>query len=304
MSTSTKSTCEIQTGLSSSKFANYDWSHSTLIVKIVNVSNRRLLLELSICSTIVIASFVLALIHFLNESIQTVVPTGFTSGCSDFSEIYTLAQQVVNVSIPSTVEFMDTRTGTLYPILALATFFASWTSCGIEHISGITLQDDSNTQYNPYFVELEDSKNYSFSSFVNSNNDCFHLSCGYHYTIVADFIQRTDLAEYLNNSLNLVVPTNLRYSGDDVNGTFYVTNGQVVSSITATTESVTGYCAVTMGGLDIIPLTIGNSVAQTGSFLCTKYTSKVQALSSSLSIALSAIGICRLYFAFKRVSFT
>lgn len=292
---------EIENRQSSSELAKYDFSQSPLIVRIKSVCNRRLVWEISFFSVIVIAIFTGAMIHFLNEKALSVVPSGFTSSCSKSSEIYTLAAQKVNVSFPANVQFIDIKTGHTYPFLILAEYFASWDSCGKEQVSDIiSLQDDTQTKFVPLALKLIDSV--KFSGIVSaSSNDCFRLSCGFNYITLFAANPRENFGNYLNNSANLLIPTTTNYVSEINNGTVIITNSQTMASIIVSSQSVTGMCAFSIAGVELIPLIMSNTVIETGSYLCTKYASFFQALSSSLSIALSVIGLCRLYFGLKEL---
>lgn len=97
----------------------------------------------------------------------------------------------------------------------------------------------------------------------------------------------------------MIVP----YTANDAyfydNGSFYLGNSQLVVSIVATNTTVSATCSVGVVGVITVILAQANSLQYSGTYVCTTHISVFQAVSAALSITLTAIGVCRVYFMVK-----
>ena len=250
------------------------------------------MIEYGLLSSVVIVAFGLSTFHFLNQSVQSLVPF------SAISEVYNVVPQSIDLEFPATFTVTDVKNGYTSHGYASAKFSAKWRSCLLQSVDN-NFQFDSETSviYDLVTVDLSTlyESDYNYSASTSTNDECFQLYCGLVFTYEELIDPRKDYAAFLNNSIYI----NIMYSPDDAeqfsNGTLFAVNSQLITSITGTNTSVVGSCAVSLAGTYMELMSVSNSVASTGTYLCTKFTTPLQAVSSALSITLSVTAICRLY---------
>lgn len=273
----------------------------TLFDKLKTKLSSRALLEYGIVLILVIAAFVLSMIHFLNQSVQSLVPFSSISACNSASEVYNLVPQNIEITYPVTLTITNINTGKIADGYTAANVYSRWSSCLQQSVTTLQLYPETSVIYEPIVLILSESDSdlLAFNRSTSTNNDCFKLYCGVEFLFHADHDVRRDYNAFLNNS----VYANLFYSTNDafeiVNGTATLVNNQIITSIIGTNNSVVASCALSLSGTYFELFSVSNSVGSTGTYLCTQNTSPLQAISSALSIALSAIGFCRVYFLSK-----
>lgn len=264
-----------------------------------------MMLEMGVLVAMVVIAFSVATYHFLKESVQTLVPFSSLSNCDTYSEVYNLVPQSIYQEFPATVIATDYTTGKTANGYSDAIFVANWSSCLQTSVDGnLHLEEMSNVYYEPigFFVGLNDVGSFSFSynGSSSTNNGCFRLQCGFNFTFHSTPNPRKNYDSLLNDSIFINVPYNYNDVIDFENNTGLVfANNQLITSISGTNESVTASCSVSLTGYYLEVMSVSNSIAGTGTYLCTQYTSTFQAVSSGLSIALATLGFCRMYFTVK-----
>jgi hypothetical protein len=269
--------------------------------------------EIAICCVLVATVFAMSAYEFSLSKIESLVPFSSISDCDTSQEMFTLAQQDVNINYDAVVKFVDYRVATTSFADAMAAFNGSWTSCGGNTFnrSSFGMKTSHNTTLLPILFNLT-YVNYStlvddpvsvsgiygepisFSAAVTSTDGCFSLTCGFSYTYVLD---HHGIAYYLDKRLLFIIPVTANDVYDDKGN--FAGNAQLMASISTTSSSVSATCAVDIVGVVYFILTEANTISSSGTYLCTKYSSTFQVISSALSLSLTAIGICRAYFAVK-----
>lgn len=260
-----------------------------------------MMLEVGTVVAIVVVSFAVSTNHFLNESVQSLVPFSALSNCNSYSEVYTLVPQSIYQEFPATLITTNYATGKTDNGVIDVKFFANWSSCLVESVdNNFHLLPEKSIYYQYIDVYISESKNASFYGSSSTNDQCFQLNCGFEYVWNNYVDPRKNYGPFLNNSLFIDVPYNyndLIEVDDFQNAT--IGDSQLITAIYGTNNSVTASCAVSMAGYYLQMFNIANSVTSTGTYLCTQYVTPLQAVSSGLSIALATVGICRLYFGAK-----
>lgn len=273
--------------------ANFD---SVGLISISGVSCTTLI-EYGVTFCLVCTAFVYSTYHFLNESIDVLVPFSSVSACSSYTEVTNLVPQTIERTYPATLVFVNYGTGLVYPGYANATFSARWSSCLQEsNDNSVILVPENDENYLPVNISLINDLTQTIYGTAYTNNDCFALYCEAVFTYVYDLNFQKNYDEFLDDSIFIVAPYNKNVLTSDNNGTKLLTNSQLISTIFGTNTSVTASCGISLGGYYISIFTQSNSVSATGTYLCTQKTDTFEALSSGLSLALTALGICRLYF--------
>ena len=259
------------------------------------LGHKQFIVEVLICVAMVVTAFSIAYNHVIHTSVETLVPSTSTSSCVTSPQLYVLPEQSVAVTFPASAKFVDIRTGITYPLVATGTFYGQWSSCRKEayDTESIRLSPQGNYNITPITIPLVDSRFGRFLSTVESDDKCFSLSCGfdYHITQVDDKIK-----DFLNTTMYLLIPYTVKDFYTIDNGDLYVGNSQLFASLFATNNSVAATCAVGITGTLQVVLTESNSISGSGTYLCTTYTSTLQAVSSALSVALTVAGVVRFYF--------
>lgn len=272
-----------------------------LLCKLVSYQT---LVEVGVASIAVILAFSLSVIHFKGEYVKTLVPYSSISSCDSYSEMFNLAPQTVQLDYPITMVFTYLPIGISTTGYASAKFTGKWKSCLRESIdNNFELLPETNISYLNPVVPLVDITAGSYETSVSTNDGCFQLSCGFEYSYYDNNYTniRRDYESLVNSSLffNLYISVNDEYQYE--NGTAYFVDNQVMASISGTNNSVIGTCGISLDGDVFFILTQSNAITNTGTYLCKTYTSNFQAISSALSITLSVIGLCRVYFTVKNV---
>jgi hypothetical protein len=285
--------------------------HFPSLWKFIVGIDARTKVEIAICCVLVATVFAMSAYEFSLSKIESLVPFSSISDCDTSQEMFTLAQQDVNINYDAVVKFVDYRAAITSFADAMATFNSSWTSCGGNTFnrSSFGMETSHNTTILPILVNLTyfnsstvDTSTIvqdygppgSFSTTVTSTDGCFSLTCGFSYTYVLD---HHGIAYYLDKRLLFIIPVTANDAFDE-KGKFFG-NSQLMASISTTSSSVSATCAVDIVGVVYFVLTESNTVSSSGTYLCTKYSSTFQVISSALSLSLTAIGICRAYFAVK-----
>ncbi len=264
--------------------------------------DRQYAIEITLLTFFVIIAFGLSLQRALNSSVQTLVPEGSTSTCDTAPELYVLPEQFVEAKFPVSFKFVSYTDGTTIPGIGVGNVYGKWSSCRKQAYDTESISLTPENQYNitvdesPIRVATTAEK---FVSAVNSTDNCFQLTCGYEY-FWKNISSTERIKEIISNSLFALIP----YTPDDFavvdNHEILIGNTQVFTSIFVTNRSVEATCILSVDGTVINVLIQSNSVAGTGTYLCTTYASSFQAFSAALSITLTAIGITRLYFKAKK----
>lgn len=257
--------------------------------------------EYGIAVIIVCLAFVMSAYHFSQQSVQSLVPFSSLSSCSSYSEVFSLVPQTVDVSYPATVIFVDYATDIVAEGYSNVTFSAKWSSCLQESIdNNFHLTPEISDYYEAIVLTNLSDIIYRFNGSSSTNNGCFRLFCGLEWLWVGEHNPRKEYSEFLSDSIFMMIPDNRNIYEQYQNGTKDYVNSQLITSISGTNNSVTASCAVSVGGYYLQTFTQSNSITATGTYLCTQKTGTLQALSSGLSIALGAIGVCRMYFLGKK----
>lgn len=243
--------------------------------------------------------------HFLNESVESLVPFSALSNCDTYSEVFNLVPQSIYEEFPATVIATDFTTGKTANGFSDAVFVANWSSCLKTSTSGsLHLDEMSDVYYEPVGFALKvgftGTFNRSYNGTASTNDGCFRLNCGFNFTFNSKGSPRRNYESYVNDSIFINVP----YNENDVlsyqnNTGIIFENSQLITSIAGTNESVTASCALSLAGFYLEVMSVSNSIARSGTYLCTQYTSTFQAVSSGISIALATLGVCRMYFTVK-----
>jgi hypothetical protein len=242
---------------------------------------------------------------FSVEKIETLVPFGSTEHCDSASEVFTLVQQDVEMEYSGIVKFIDYHSGLETPFDYIVNMSGSWKSCGANGLdrSDFGLQTGRNTSFVPIMVNLTSASpaetvstilRGDYNVTVTSTNNCFSLTCGYSFEVMN---RPPNIEYYLDNTLIFIIPTTLREATDGE--VSVLGNCQLMASIVTTPTSVSASCASSIVGTVYFVLSESNSISSSGTYLCTKYLSVAQTLSSTLSLLLTGIGACRIYFAMK-----
>ena len=264
-------------------------------------ATKRTAIEIFICIVVALSLFVYTLTHLLNENTQSLVPYSSIGNCATASQLYNLNPQHINISYPIALKFYDYATGALDPqYTQIAQVSSTWSSCQKQayDLSSITLQETEINYFEPLQVPVAAGATGDFNTSISSNDGCFQLSCGLSYTTIYG-ISNSSFANYLNNTLIMIIPLDVNDVVMHENGTLIFTNSQLMVTISMTDNSVTATCAVGIAGEVNFVLTASNFVVSSGTYLCTVYTTALQALGPALSITLSVIGVFRVYFMIK-----
>lgn len=253
------------------------------------------LIEYGIVLILVASAFVLSTIHFLNQNVQSLVPFSSISTCDSASEVYNLVSQRTDVTYPMTLTLSNVNTGKIINGYTEASFVSRWSSCLMQSADALQLNPESSVLYGP--IEVPGNIDFlTFNGSTSTNNDCFRLFCGIELVFHHDVNIHRNYNEFLNNSIFANLFFNPNDALEVVNGTTMLVNNQIVTSIVGTNDSVVATCSLSLAGSYLELFSVSNSVVSTGTYLCTQSTTSFQAVSSALSITLSTIGLCRLYF--------
>jgi hypothetical protein len=264
--------------------------------------DQRTWIEFLLCFLIVSAAFAFSTTQFLQEKIDTLVPFESTGGCSKAQQIYTLAPQLVEASYPGYLKYVDYTNPRANAMHTVSQFTASWSSCGKNSFNKSSFglaAGETMTEIVPVEVKMDSKQRFDGSYDVNvtSADGCFNLFCGFSYSNHA--LLGTNMRNYLNNTIIFVLPYLPGDIIDSENGSLALGNSQLFASVSTTGSSVSASCGIGLAGTVTLVLTESNTIADSGTYLCTASTSLFQAISSGLSISLTLIGICRVYFAVK-----
>jgi hypothetical protein len=271
------------------------------LIPSILLTKKQIILELVICITIIVVAFTLSYRHVVNASVETLVPSNARSSCASAPQLYVLPEQNVEVNCPYAMNFINYRSADTLKFMTKGNFHARWSSCRREayNTESIALQAQTVSNITSIVIPLQVSTLIygEYSATAVSDDNCFSLTCGFNY---APTIQDAKIKDVLNNSLYVLVP----YTDEDVyskaNGDIYLDNGQIFTSVYVTNNSVVATCTIGVVGTIQVVLTQSNSIAGSGTYLCTTYTNTLQAISSALSVTLTTIGLVRVYFLTKQ----
>jgi hypothetical protein len=280
-------------------------AHFPSLWKYIIALNRRTKIEIMGCCVFVVTVFAVSAYQFSLTKIESLVPFSSISSCDSAQEMFNLAQQEVEINYPGFAKLVEYHNGYTEVSSAITDFNGSWISCGGNTFnrSSFGLQRGHNTSYLPllfYFTNTTGIDRvlvplqYAASTTVTSTDGCFSLTCafGYYYNF-----QHHNIEYYLDSRLLFIIPVTLNDAYDDKGNIFG--NSQLMASISTTQSSVSATCAIDIVGVVYFILTESNTVTSTGTYLCTTYSTHFQVVSSALSLSLTALGACRIYFAVK-----
>jgi hypothetical protein len=265
------------------------------------LTRKQMIMEILISTIIIAFAFSFSYQHFINESVQTLVPSTATSACATSPQLYVLPEQNVQIEFPIAANFINYRSTITTPYMAKGSFYGKWSSCRREaydtNTIALTTKDASNISTISVPLSKEAVEEGTYSSSVESDDGCFSLSCGFHYQMTT---QDARIKDIINNTLYILIP----YTDTDLDtredGKIYAGNCQIYTSLFITNNSVVATCAVSLIGTVQVVLTQSNSIEASGTYLCTTYTSTLQAVSAALSVTLTVIGVIRIYFLTKQ----
>ena len=274
-----------------------------LINKVRRKVTYAMLIEAGMMCAVVAIAFGVSTAHFLNESVESLVPFSALSECDSYSEVYTLVPQNIYEEFPGTLIATNYKTGKTSNGVIDVLFFANWTSCLKESVdSNFHLEPETNSYYQYVSIDLADRLSASFYGNSSTNGNCFKINCGFKYEWIEFPTRdiRKDFTQYLNDSVFIEVPYNYNdlIEVDDLSNAT-LGNSQLITAIYGTNNSVTASCSVSLAGYYLQMFSISNSVTNTGTYLCKQFVRPLQAVSSGLSIALTVVGLCRLYLSVK-----
>lgn len=256
--------------------------------------------EFAILFSFVVVAFSLAVNHFMGGSVQSLVPLSSVSSCDTYSEVFSLAPQAVKVEEHFLFVITTVHNGQTNPGYALVNFTGQWSSCLRQSVdNNFHLNPESDVNYEPLALVPQEFAGGFVNASSSSNDGCFQLYCNFQYTYQVAINKRHDYESYLNNSIFVNIPYNINDGLELDDDGLSVANSQLIASIAGTDNSVTAGCSMSIAGYYVEILSVSNSVTSTGTYLCTQYTTTFQAVTSAIAIALTAIGLCRLYLGIK-----